>query len=231
MSPRKTYFKTMDKELKIATDLWKKFAPQYFWGDSLDVRFKLFQELKKIKNSRVFDIGCNAGILLSAIDETNKKYGIDINPKTIKIARRLNPGAEFFCDDIFNLVNFQEKDFNIILLAHVLPKDNYQSTHQPVEIIRIAASKLRTGGKLFLTTPNAENSYQKKRGKVIDYDCLKKLLEKDFDYKIYSWNPFPIQAGHILKFIPGIFNILELLMKKEIRKKKCVSFYVKAIKK
>ena len=66
--------------------LWLREAPQYWWGDPLDVRFFLCEELSKLRNKKILDIGCNVGIALNCADDSNTKYGFDLDAKTIAIA-------------------------------------------------------------------------------------------------------------------------------------------------
>jgi SAM-dependent methyltransferase len=213
---------------KKINKLWQNYAPQYFWGDPLDVRFYLCKELSKIKNKKILELGCNAGIILNCLDKSNNITGIDINEKALQIAKKINPEIQILKKDMFNLS--YKNEFDVVILANVLPKHDFESNHEPEELISLAYSFLKDGGQFFLTIPNAANRYYKTRGKFVDYPYLKNLLEGKFDYSIKGWNPFPIQLGRVLKYIPGIFSLLELQMAKGIRSGKCVAFYAEAVK-
>lgn len=219
----------MDELYKKINKLWQIYAPQYFWGDPLDVRFYLCKKLSKIKNKKILDVGCFVGIIMNCLDKSNEVVGIDVNEKALKLAKKINPRFKVQKANMFNLT-LEKGHFDIIILAHVLPKNDFISERNPSELINYIKAFLKPGGKLFLTTPNAGNNYYKKKNKVVDYNYLDGLFKNDWDYTIQGWNPFPIQADHLLKYLPGIFNVLEWLIQKEFRKENSVSFYVEATK-
>ena len=212
--------------------LWQRLNWKYYWGDPLDVRYFLCEELSGLKNKKVLDIACGPGIVMSCLDKSNEVIGVELDGELVKVAREINPEAEIIRGDCFGPNGFgpRNDEHDIIILANVLPKHDFASEHQPEELINLAWRLLKPGGKLFLTTPNATNSFYKNRGKFVNHDYLKKLFdEKKWDYQINFWNPFPIQAGHILKYIPGIFILLQWLRSKKIGEP--VAFYLEAIKK
>jgi len=200
---------------------------KYFWGDWLDVRYYLCDRLSEFKNKKILDISCQTGVVIKCLDRSNQIYGIDIDADSINICKQENPNANLIIGDIFSQ-NFDKESFDIIILAHVLPSHDYQSQHKPEELIQLCLKWLKPDGYLFVTTPNGENPYFKKKNKIT-IENLKKIFS-GFNYKILEWNPFPIQAQKILRYTPQIFEFLKYDMQNKKDVKKSISFYVVATK-
>jgi SAM-dependent methyltransferase len=214
-------------------NVFKKYAPQYWWGDHLDVRFFLSSEISKLRNKKILDIGCNIGLILNSADESNDKFGFDSDTKAISIAKMINKDfhkkAHFYVRDVFKSTPKKES-FDVVILANVLPGFDYPGTlEQCRKLIAIATRCLKEGGTLYLTTPNGANSFYKNKIKIYE-TALSALLTKDYDFVIKCWNPFPIQLDHLLQFIPWRFNLLYLFMKHDVGRKRGTAFFVKAIK-
>jgi SAM-dependent methyltransferase len=206
--------------------LWKSKAERFWWGDPLDVRFYLCKRLGSIHGKNVLDVGCNAGVILSAMPKDNKLYGIDKDADALQIAKSLNKSAIFFKGDFFSMSRAVKKDFfDIIILSHVLPKDNYASDKFPHELLDAIIPYAKEGGKIYLTTPSVERCYNRKT-KFINRIYLEHLLEKySSSYKIRNWCPWNIRINRFLQYIPGIFPLLEYLSRYNLRS---ISFYAEA---
>lgn len=214
---------------RIIRKLWMTHAPSNWWGDDLDVRFYLCHRLSKVHNKKVLDVGCNAGITTSCLNADNVVYGVDLNQKSLSIAKIINPKVTFIRDDFFNLQkHFKKSFFDVIILSHVLPKDNYQSEHFPEELLDVIVPLLKKGGKLYLTTPSVERCYNRK-SKFINRPYIVHLMNRySLEYDIKNWCPWSIHLNRMFRFIPAIFNILEYLSEYTW---KSVAFYVEATKK
>jgi 2-polyprenyl-3-methyl-5-hydroxy-6-metoxy-1,4-benzoquinol methylase len=206
-----------------------KQAPQYWWGDPLDVRFYICEQLAKEHNKAILDIGCNVGIIVAAADKTNERIGVDIDQKAIAIAKKINKQVTFIDGDVFK-TTLPKAHFDVVVLAHVLPKYDYVSSYAPKKFIERAASYLKPGGKLIVTSPNGDNSYFKKKKKIRYNELVGLFSKKKFSVEISGWNPFPIAAGHVLQYVPGWYKLIRLLMKKNVLVKRSVAFYVEATK-
>jgi len=194
----------------------------------VDVRFYLCQELSKIHHKKVLDVGCNMGIITSSLPKDNEITGVDLDEGLLETAKAINPHATFVKADMLDL-KFKPESFDIIYLAHIFPKDNVKSEHEPEDLIESVLPVLKKNGRLIITTTNADNPYYS--NKKINYDYLDKMMKRyKLQYEIYPWNPFSIHAHHILRFIPGILSFLRYLSKKKIGLRRCVSFYVEARK-
>lgn len=234
---------------------WMHYSPEGWWGDSIDVRFYLISELKKEQNKRILDIGCNIGIILSEIDNSNNKFGIDISKEFIKKAKGVDKKATFLCGNMYDLP-FKSESFDLVIAAHVIPgcdfyvrenEKNFLQSMMLNEIYRILNKK----GILYLTTPNKDHPAYWGTSKM-NYEGLSLFLKPFLNNRIYNYNPIPsflfflpknikrrIQKrllrylfipSFLLSKIPKIETILEYLMKKEILRRKGKSFFVRAEK-
>lgn len=174
------------------------------WGDNLDVRFYLSEELKKIRNKKILDVGCGNGYLARCIDDSNNYIGIDTDADSISKAVAANTNKTF---KLCELQDVEDK-FDIIILANII-----ELIEDKEEFLMMAYTRLEERGRILLTTPNGDNIYYKKRGKISS-EAMKHLLEP-YPHNIYYWNPLPIQTHHLLKYIkPTIINVYTYLMDK-----------------
>ncbi|MBN1175963.1 class I SAM-dependent methyltransferase [Candidatus Woesearchaeota archaeon] len=216
------------KNYKRIRSLWTENAPHLWWGDPLDVRFFLCEELSRFKNKNVLDVACNAGIVSSLMTHCDVT-GVDINKDAIDVARRINPSFKYFVADIFKLNNlFENESFDIIILSHVLPKDNFPSEKFPIELMDVIFPLLKKGGILFITTPNPARAFNGKNKFINDVYLTHLLNRYNLRYDLRYWCKWNIHLNHLFKFIPNIWN---LLISMSFKKGRSVSFYVKAIKK
>lgn len=210
---------------------WLKYAPKMWWGDNIDVRFYLISELKKIKSKRILDIGCNAGIILSEVEDNNYKVGIDIVPQTLSIAKRLNNGSSIIGADMLRLP-FADLSFDIVILANML--EHTTKVKEKGLLIKEAHRVLKPYGTLFVTTLNRRYPRYRKFPEIRTFEELDTLLQPYFDYHINGFNPFPpfpyFLPNMVIAKIPGIWYLLVFLMKKDFLRKWCCGFFAEAIK-
>ncbi len=219
-----------------------QYAPQEYWGDDLDVRYLLISELKKLKNKLILDIGCGAGIILSELDKSNRRFGIDKNLKSLLIAQQLNPDSCFVRGDIDNLPVVKEL-FDIIILAGVI---EYSSNKQ--NLLKQISRILKRDGILFLTTNNRRYSYYITHPNLLSFEQIVTSLDPYFTFQIKGYNPIPpllfflpkalkvrmnrrhqlmIPSG-LLSYIPFIDTILRKLMNLPLLTEVCKGFYAEA---
>ena len=174
------------------------------WGDNLDVRYYLAKKLKSINNRSVLDVGCGNGYLATLINDTNNYLGIDNDSDSILKAIKLNPTKTFKTETIEDVY----QKFDVIVLANII-----ECIKDKKRFIEKAYSLLNDNGVIFITTPNGDNKYFNKKGKVKEKEMIDLL--NGYSAKICKWNPLPIQTHHILKYIrPLILPIYEFLMDK-----------------
>ncbi len=90
-------------------------------------------------NSRVLEIGCGTGNLISHL-EASFAMGLDISPEMIRIAKRKHPDIRFEATTIEEFI--PEVSFDYIFLADVI--EHLQDLPGTMEVIsRICAAKTR----------------------------------------------------------------------------------------
>ena len=97
---------------------------------------------------RVLDVGCGPGSLvpyLPGVDYT----GVDANPRYVAEARDRFPQARFFTDRIGEHV-VRGEHFDLVIAAGVL---HHLSDAEALELLHLAAARLRPGGRLITLDP------------------------------------------------------------------------------
>lgn len=96
---------------------------------------------------RFLDIGCAQGDTLKIAGEMGEGYGIELNPKSVKVCK--DNGLNVYCGTLED-ANFPDDYFNTIWMSQVIehiasPKNSLK------EIMRV----LKPGGRLYIFCPNA----------------------------------------------------------------------------
>jgi len=168
-------------------------AGNYWWGDWLDVRFYLRERLSRLKDKRVLDVGCGAGILTYGLEMGSRFYGVDDDSKSLKLAKKLNPGMVFRKASMYALP-FKDSSFDVVVAANTLPGADFRVSGDRKklqkafidEVVRV----LKPGGKLLFSTPNdAHLAYR--NGVKATLQEVEGLLSPYFDFEVRGWNPFP----------------------------------------
>ncbi|VVB66544.1 Ubiquinone/menaquinone biosynthesis C-methyltransferase UbiE [Candidatus Gugararchaeum adminiculabundum] len=219
---------------------WMKYAPQYYWGDDLDVRYYLLEQLRQLHGKKILDLGCGPGVILSEIPEDNERFGIDISKESLDFAKKVqgNEKTNFILGTVTGLP-FQANSFDVLICANAVPGVDYaidgniESRQEEMfsEIVRV----LKKGGTLYLSTPNGAHPYFQKKSKM-KMARLETLLKKFFgsNYEIFGYKPIPlpkILRSKILAKIPGVERWLYSQAKNPRYKNSGWYFYVEAIKK
>ena len=98
--------------------------------------------------ARICDLGCGTGWLSSILSSFGPCTGVELAPEAVVLARRKYPQVEFIAADAtmwspahgsFDIVVSQE------VIEHIVDKSAY---------LAVAHRALRSGGYLFMTTPN-----------------------------------------------------------------------------
>lgn len=207
---------------------WLTHAAGFWWGDAVDSRFLLTWEASTLQGCSVLDIGCNAGVILSEVPDTNLKVGIDISAEALKVARPLNPTASFFRGDMLKLP-YRDSVFDVVIFAAMLEISDRQDKVRAIqEVHRV----LKPGGRLLLTTPNRAYPRYRRHNGVVTYDELVSIVGPYFEMEAKGFNPFPrFLPNRLLARIPGIWHLLTALMTWHALSPRCCSFYVRATKK
>ena len=214
--------------MNIFTDvkkLWVQNAQHGWWGDHIDVRFYVYHKLKKMRNKRVLDIACGSGILLTALDDSNEAYGIELDHDRVQTAKKLSK-AKITEGSMFKLP-YKSNYFDVVVIASSLPGFDFGGTRRERDTaIREAKRVLKRGGLLMLTTPN-QAWYRTRKA---DEAEVRRLL-KGMAYHLWGWNPLPRwMPTRAIARVPGMFKWLEKdMLTHEPNGRK--AFYAEAIKK
>jgi tRNA (uracil-5-)-methyltransferase TRM9 len=144
--------------------------------------------LKQVEpGARVLDVGCGNGRLLKILAEQNVKYiGVDQSESLINICQEKYPEYKFAVEDILNLGELSEYDFDYVFCIAVLH-------HLPGKDLRLQAlrqlkNKIKSGGKIVLTVWNMWP--QEKYRRMIYKFALLKLAGKnkmDWNDVLFDW--------------------------------------------
>ena len=216
-----------------------KYNKNYFLKRNLNdpKRLKSFSYEKKILeqfadfNSKVCDIGCSTGEFLDFLKWNGSKYGMEINPGAIKIAKK---NGIKFDKNILNTSNF----FDVIIFRGTI-----QHLEDPFNYLAHAHISLKKGGLVFfLATPNINslhyklfqdlpaldakrNFYLPSKSSIINLMKIYnfKLIESEFPYLNSGYDKPLINFlcfflkifGLYKKNIPFPGNMMNLLFKKK----------------
>jgi len=235
---------------------WQQYVPDRWWGDSIDVRFCLINQLRQLQGKRLLDIGCNIGFMLTELAPSNEKHGFDLELNLLQTAKSLNPSAILLAASMFEAFPYHEQSFDVVIMANVMPyfeiscksltKEQHKK-HVFAEVQRV----LKPGGKLFLTTPNGDNFCYRHTRKAHLAD-VQEALQDFSQVNIYGWNPLPSPIfllpnsltrriprkyykylfipSPLLARIPYMMELLKSLMTKHSMTRRAKAFYVECVK-
>lgn len=109
--------------------------------------------LRSSKPGKILDFGCGLGWVLSALDDSWDRHGLETSKFAAKHAETF--GSIFQGD----YRNYTESGFDYVVLNHVI-----EHLPDPVGCLRLIAEKLNLGGKLILGTPNFDSAAARRYG-------------------------------------------------------------------
>lgn len=215
----------MEKWRAEIKNKWMSHAPGQYWGDDLDVRYYLVKKMQGLHGKKVLDIGCNIGMIIGSMPVDNDKVGIDYDKEFIEKAKAMDPGCRFNTGDARNIPE-RDGTFDAILLVNIL---ECFAGEDRLKVLLEAKRLLKKGGIAYITTPNGNHFYYAKKSKIKRAELDELLKKSGLTYSITGFNPVPLPVK-LIKWIPGIFGLLEYLCKKKILVDRCRYFYVEATK-
>jgi 2-polyprenyl-3-methyl-5-hydroxy-6-metoxy-1,4-benzoquinol methylase len=133
-------------------DMYRKFfevQKKHWW---FVVRKKIVLDtidryLVKNKSAKVLDIGCGSGLMLNALEEVGKTFGMDMSDEAISFSKEIFSGKveKGFLPD---QVPYEESVFDLITALDVI-----EHVDQDVESLIAIRSRLVPGGKAVITVP------------------------------------------------------------------------------
>jgi ubiquinone/menaquinone biosynthesis C-methylase UbiE len=138
----------------------------------------LIKQIKLNKNSRILDIGCGRGKILSSLSDRlkllNRPIGLDIEDHKDKSKKII-----FRKIDALNFISKTKNTFDLILIKqtiHLLKKD------QIIKILSICKNKLNSNGKIIIL------SLDPKKNEIPTFFLMKKKLKDSLvkDKKLFN---------------------------------------------
>lgn len=107
------------------------------------------------ETSRILEIGCNKGYLLSVLGQWGyqKLFGIDLSPEAVQKAKTLVPDAEMSCVDASQYLGGRKNYFDVVILKAVLEHVPKKDIFPFLNAIR---ESLRNGGLVLIDVPNMD---------------------------------------------------------------------------
>ncbi len=131
---------------RILRKIWHRINGQYY------------DEVIAKAEGRILDIGCGNGhLLLSLKQKCCEVYGVETNPKSVKVCNEL--GLSVFCGTLEE-ANFTDEFFDMIIMSQVI--EHLSSPRNSLKEIRRI---LKPGGRLYIFCPNAGSYLTKFFGK------------------------------------------------------------------
>jgi len=132
-----------------------------------------------IENKKVLELGCGSGFGANILSKYTKNLSaVDRDEKALERAKAANETVDFYNADILDGLPFEKNSFDAIIafqiFEHIHPDNSLQFLK---EINRI----LKTGGHLYLTTPNRKIRllpFQKPTNKYHKIEYTAKSLSK-----------------------------------------------------
>lgn len=136
---------------------------------------------------KVLDVGCGNGRTLKILTERHAKYiGVDQSESLIKICQDKYPEYKFAVEDILNLGELPDYDFDYVFCIAVLQ-------HLPGKDLRVQAlkqlkNKIKVGGKIILTVWNMW-PLEKYRKMIYKFSLLKIFGKNKMDWNdvLFDW--------------------------------------------
>ena len=159
--------RNLKKERNFKLKNWYGFIPNY---------------LNAKKNLSILDIGCGLGYLLSALNSSHMKFGIEDSQEAKNFIKENFKDINIIEKNLDELASMKNK-FDIIILYHVL-----EHIENPKQLIKSINSILKKNGELILGTPIINSFisnyfgknyrlYRKEHVNLYNTNSLKTLLE------------------------------------------------------
>jgi 2-polyprenyl-3-methyl-5-hydroxy-6-metoxy-1,4-benzoquinol methylase len=159
----------------------------------------------------IADLGCGSGHLLKRLGSLMpeaRRYGLDIEPTALDLARQQDSGAEFFLTDLQAsppaVPEAIQGKTDVVICSEVL-----EHLAAPEHLIALAHGLLRPEGRLVITVPSGPRThFDETIGHLRHYtsDSLRALLEgENFRVtRLYHWGfPFHSMFRLALKLVPS----------------------------
>ena len=136
--------------------------------------------------SKIIDVGCGLGFLLSAIDDKHQKFGLEISKYASELAKKY---ATIY-DKPLEALDIEENSFDVVISHHVI-----EHVDSPESFLTQISKILSTNGTLILSTPdfasvcarlykeNYRMLFDKTHVNLFSFESLKNMLV-DFGFDV-----------------------------------------------
>ena len=145
---------------------------------------RLLDKVKLDSNFKVLDVGCGSGLIAQLICNNIDKYvGVDFSEEFISKAIKKNlllskSDIKFICSDIVEFCKNNKDAFDI---AFAMDISEHVYDDEWINILKSVRESLRTGGKIYIHTPN--------RNFIVEQLKEKNILLKQFPEHISVRTP------------------------------------------
>lgn len=142
--------------------------------------------INSLEPSKIIDVGCGLGFLLSAIDDKHEKFGLEISKYASEFARKY---ATVFVEPL-EVLNLKSDSFDVVISHHVI-----EHVDSPESFLTEINRILTDDGLLILSTPdfnsvcaklfkaNYRMLFDKTHVNLFSYESLKRMLY-DFGFDV-----------------------------------------------
>lgn len=105
---------------------------------------------------RLLDVGCGPGFLLSALNASIEKQGVELNKECVDFINANSPEIKV-ANDLLENVKYPDKYFDVVVLYHVI-----EHIEDPKNMLNEARRILSDDGIIIIGTPNMDSFCAKK---------------------------------------------------------------------
>lgn len=137
--------------------------------------------LSQVKEGDKFlDIGCGVGVLtheVHLIYPDAEVWGVDISDTAIKDNLKEDPDIHYIAGSVGQLEKIPNDYFDVVFAGEIIEHMN-----DPLDLVKDAYSKLKSGGIFIMTTPNTDHITSDEHTWIFEREDIEKLL-KDGGFK------------------------------------------------
>lgn len=134
-----------------------KYMGKYYWARRFYA--KLIERVTP-KGTRVLEIGCGFGDLLSFLEKDFQTVGADVSKDAIQQAKKKLKKTNLYVMKVQELQRLGRNKFETIIASHIL-----EHLKDPKTVIETVAKMLKRGGIFFIVVPNPDSIGRKLKGK------------------------------------------------------------------
>lgn len=144
----------LDRFGSLASRWWDPEGPQKPLHALNPVRLRYVADRTELRDARVLDVGCGAGLLSEALAQAGARVtAIDLAPELVKVARlhALESGArvDYRVQSAEDIAAAEPASYDAVTCMEMI-----EHVPDPLSVIRACTQALRPGGRLFVSTLN-----------------------------------------------------------------------------